>query len=69
LLQRHRLLVVLRAMYDYVSREPGKVQRCAEHDFPVLLQAGVPMTTPALIDRHLLECERRNPQPRGEDSP
>jgi hypothetical protein len=59
LLERHRLLVGLRAMYDYVSREPGKVERCAQHDFPVFLSVGVPMTTPALMDDHLLACDRR----------
>jgi hypothetical protein len=65
LLERHRLLVGLRAMYDYVSRELGKVERCTQYDFPVFLQAGVPMTTPALIDDRLLECERRERQQGG----
>ena len=53
------------AIPDYVSREPGKVERCTQYDFPVFLQAGVPMTTPALIDDHLLECERRERQQGG----
>jgi hypothetical protein len=62
LLDRRRLLVGLRAMHDYVSREPGKVEQCAKYDFPAYFQAGVPMTTPALIDDHLLACDERAQQ-------
>jgi hypothetical protein len=37
LLDRHRLLVGLRAMHDYVAREPGKGGAVCEVRFPCLL--------------------------------
>jgi len=59
MLNRHRLHVGLQATSAYVHATPDKAERCRQHDFLVLLQSGVPMTTPELFDRHLLEYERR----------
>ena len=59
-------ITVSGAIHDYCSREPGKVESAARHDIPVLLQTGMAMSTPTLIDDCLLECQRRARQHNGD---